>query len=314
MILTVTLNAAIDKRYVMNEYQMGEVNRVTRCKYSAGGKGLNVSRVATIAGEQVIATGFLGGHAGAYISEAIIKQGIVSDFVYVPGESRSCINIYDKKTKRQTELLEPGLSINEEEQELMLKHYMKLLDRCNMVTISGSVPQGVSLDCYAKMVEKAKEAGKKVLLDTSGKLLEATLNTKPTLIKPNKDEIKSLTGKTISTTKECIEVAQELYKSGIEIVVISLGSEGCVVVCSEGIYEVKVPKIETVNATGCGDAMIAGFAVGLGRGLHMEEVIRLASAISVANAKQEETGFFVESDVEMLLPQIQILNRRGDLE
>ena len=95
MVLTVTLNAAIDKRYVVENYQVGEVNRVKECAFVAGGKGLNVSKTARIAGADVLATGFVGGHAGAYIIEAVEKQDVKTDFIQVKGESRSCINIYD---------------------------------------------------------------------------------------------------------------------------------------------------------------------------------------------------------------------------
>ena len=96
MILTVTLNAAIDKRYVVDNFKLGSVNRVKECFYSAGGKGLNVARVASIAGEEVMATGFVGGHAGNFIEETLIRQNIRCDFVHISGESRSCVNIYDE--------------------------------------------------------------------------------------------------------------------------------------------------------------------------------------------------------------------------
>lgn len=313
MILTVTLNAAIDKRYVVTQCEWGEVNRVTKCKYSAGGKGLNVSRVAAIAGERVIATGFLGGHAGAYIQEEIMKQGVISEFVQVRGESRSCINIYDEKNKQQTEFLEPGLIITSEEEEYMFKKYKRLLQVCDVVAISGSMPKGASEELYGKMIQSAKDAGKKVLLDTSGRLLEVSLGAKPTLIKPNKDEIGTLIGKVPDTVNDCIVAAQKLQQTGIEIVVISLGGEGAIVACKEGIYQVTVPKIEVVNTVGCGDAMIAGFAIGISRKLPIEEIIRLASAISVASAKQEETGVFAQADLSDLLSQIHILKVGGSL-
>lgn len=115
MILTVTANAAIDKRYVVEGFGVGNVNRVKSCAATAGGKGLNVSRVAHLAGEQVTATGFLGGHAGAFIDEHVKSEGIISDFVWCNGESRTCINIWDEVKEKQTEFLEPGFSVSEYE-------------------------------------------------------------------------------------------------------------------------------------------------------------------------------------------------------
>lgn len=117
MILTVTLNAAIDKRYVVDGFQVGQVNRVKECVYVPGGKGLNVSKPAAIAGAEVIATGFVGGHAGAYIEDALKPFGIRSDFYHVEGESRSCINIWDERNQVQTEFLEPGFCIGQEDFE-----------------------------------------------------------------------------------------------------------------------------------------------------------------------------------------------------
>ena len=113
MILTVTLNASIDKRYVVEGAAMGEVNRVKECTYTPGGKGLNVSKPASIAGAKVVATGFVGGHAGNYIVESLKPFGIESAFYHVDGESRSCINIWDTVNHVQTEYLEPGFTVSE---------------------------------------------------------------------------------------------------------------------------------------------------------------------------------------------------------
>lgn len=306
MILTVTLNAAIDKRYVVENFQPGSVNRVKECAYSAGGKGLNVSRVAVIAGEEVTATGFVGGHAGNYIVEALQGQKINGDFVHISGESRSCINIFDEATHTQTEFLEPGVFVTDVNKEEMLTKFMELVEKCSVVVISGSVPKGVDSFLYKNMIQIAKKKNKKVILDTSGKLLDESVEAKPTMIKPNMDEIRMLTGKEMNSEAELIEAAEKLQQSGIEVVVISRGGDGSLVVCEDGVYQAVVPKIEAVNTVGCGDSMIAGFAVGFSRGMSMEETIQLASAISAANALRMETGFFLTKDMEELLPQIKV--------
>jgi len=306
MILTVTLNAAIDKRYVVEDFNPGSVCRVKECSYSAGGKGLNVSRVAAIAGEEVTATGFVGGHAGNYIVEVLEGQKINSDFVHISGESRSCINIYDEVNHTQTEFLEPGVFVTDANKEEMLIKFIELVDQCSIVAISGSVPKGVDSELYKDMIRLANQHGKKVILDTSGKLLEDSLEAKPYMIKPNMDEIQMLTGKKMNNQEDLIEAALSLQESGIEVVVISRGSEGSLIVTKEGVYRAVVPKIDAVNTVGCGDSMIAGFAVGFSRGLSMEDCIKLASAISAANAMRMETGFFVRHDMEELLPKIQV--------
>ena len=126
MILTVTLNAAIDKRYVVEEFREGEVNRVKECAYVPGGKGLNVSKPAAVAGAEVVATGFVGGHAGNYIEESLKAYHVTGDFYHLEAESRSCINIWDEKNQRQTEFLEPGFTVTEEEFQAFAEKFRRL--------------------------------------------------------------------------------------------------------------------------------------------------------------------------------------------
>ncbi|MCI8768349.1 MAG: 1-phosphofructokinase [Ruminococcus sp.] len=307
MILTVTLNAAIDKRYVVEEVRTGEVNRVKECVYTPGGKGLNVSKPAAIYGAEVTATGFVGGHAGHYIEDALEPFGIKSAFYHMEAESRSCINIWDEKNQLQTEFLEPGFTVAEADFERFLEHFQGLAADADVVTISGSVPKGLDGTAYQRMVKLVREAGKPVILDTSGKLLEQGIKAVPTMIKPNLDEIRMLTGKDCTDPEEIIEAAKVLHGRGIRIVTVSLGGDGAVVVSDEGAYRARVPRIHAVNTVGCGDSMTAGFALGLSEGLSIKETLRKASAVSAAAAMREETGFFVKEDMERLLPQIEII-------
>lgn len=306
MILTVTLNAAIDKRYVVDNFKVGEVNRVKECAYVPGGKGLNVSKPASIAGAKVVATGFVGGHAGNYIEDALKPFGIESAFYHVDSESRSCINIWDETNRVQTEFLEPGFTLTNEDFEGFLKKFKQLVQDADVVAMSGSVPKGLDGSAYQKLVAVVKEAGKKVILDTSGKLLEDGIQAKPTMIKPNIDEIRMLTGSPCEDMEEMIAAAEKIQKSGVELVVISLGRDGSLAVCEDGVYRAIVPKIDAVNTVGCGDSMIAGFALGISEGLSVAETLRKASAISAAAALREETGYFVMEDMERILPQVEI--------
>lgn len=307
MILTVTLNAAIDKRYVVEGYQVGQVNRVKECSYVPGGKGLNVSKPAAIYGAEVVATGFVGGHAGNYIEDSLKPFGIKSEFYHVEAESRSCINIWDEVNHVQTEFLEPGFTLTEKEFEGFEEKFRTLVTDAKVVAMSGSVPKGLDGTAYQRLVKIGKKAGKQVILDTSGKLLEMGIQASPTLIKPNIDEIRMLTGKTCNDIAEIIDAAKEIHKNGVKIVAVSLGADGSLAVGEEGTFRAKVPKIDAVNTVGCGDSMIAGFAVGMEEGLSLPEMLKKASAISAAAAMREETGFFVMQDMEKLLPEIKIM-------
>lgn len=306
MILTVTMNAAIDKRYVVKRFEEGQVNRVTTCTYTPGGKGLNVSKPASIAGAEVVATGFVGGHAGDYIVDSLKNFGIKSEFYHMNEESRSCINIWNEEKREQTEFLEPGFTVSEEDFDKFMEKFEKLIVQADVVAISGSLPKGLDGTAYQRMVKAVKDAGKKVILDTSGNLLEMGIKAKPTMVKPNIDEIRMLTGSHCDTREELVEAAQKIHSAGIEVVVISLGGEGSVLVCDNGVYRAVVPKIDAVNTVGCGDSMIAGFALGFENNLPIEETLKLASAISAAAALREETGFFVKEDMERILPDIKI--------
>lgn len=306
MILTVTLNAAIDKRYVVEGFQVGEVNRVKECAYVPGGKGLNVSKPLAISGAEVTATGFVGGHAGNYIEEALKPFRIRSEFYHVEAESRSCINIWDEVNQIQTEFLEPGFTLTKEDFAGFVEKFTGLVKQADVVAMSGSVPKGLDGTAYQKLIGIVKDAGKKVILDTSGTLLTMGIEAKPTMIKPNLDEIRMLTGKTCDRLEDMVEAAKLIHEEGVEIVAVSLGGEGSFVVCDEGVFRAEVPKLEAVNTVGCGDAMIAGFALGLSRGDSVEETLRTASAISAAAAMREETGFYVKEDMERIYPQIRV--------
>ena len=308
MILTVTANASIDKRCVVDDFTDGEVNRIRECVYSAGGKGLNVSHAAHIAGEEITATGFLGGHSGKFIEEELIKEGIISDFVWCEGESRSCLNIWNEAKKEQTEFLEPGFTIGPEKEDELVQKVEGLLSKAAVMTISGSVPKGSGSGLYKRLVSLGRSMDRKVILDTSGNLLSECLEAeeKPFLIKPNMDEIRMLTGRHVSTVEEIKAAADVLHEKGIPTVVISMGGDGALMSGREGVFRAVVPKINAVNTVGCGDSMIGGFAVGFSRGLDVPECLRLASAVSAAAAMTDRTGFLYREDMEKLLTQIDI--------
>ena len=306
MITTVTLNASIDKAYYMEgSLKNGTVMRVKAVHNSAGGKGLNVARAVHLCGEEVAATGLVGGYNGKYLEALLDQDNIPHDFEHIEGETRSCINILDE-TFGSTEYLEPGCAVSEREKQKFLERFPKIIGNSQVVTMSGSVPAGLPGDIYKEMILTAKKAGKQVILDTSGELLKKGLEACPTLVKPNQDELELLFSAKVTGREEVIAGAREIYGRGIPYVVVSLGGDGALMVCREGVMQAAAPKVEAVNTVGCGDTMIAGFALGSSEGLSVENTIKKASAMSAAAALREETGFFVREDMERILPQIEI--------
>lgn len=306
MILTVTLNASIDKLYHVKRLTPHQVIRVGQVMASAGGKGLNVARVAALAGEKVTAMGFVGGYHGQLLESLLQVRGIEKKFTHVQGETRCCINIREEQSEESTELLEPGGMVTPEEQEAFLNNFKEQLPLSDLVTVSGSLPRGVSPEIYKKLINLAQRAGKPIYFDTSGAALKAAAEAGPTLIKPNQEELLQLFGQETMNFSELAAAAEKLRQMGIEQVAVSLGKDGVLFACKEGIFHGIPPKIQVVNTVGCGDSMLAGLAVAFVRGAGIEDRIRYAVAISAANALTEETGAFRTEDLERLLGLVRV--------
>ena len=289
MILTVTLNPSIDRRYVVENFESGKVFRARDVQYTPGGKGLNVSRVIKDLGKDVIATGFLGGKSGEFISEKLDELDIENRFVQVSNETRSCLAIISNNGS-QTEVLEPGPEIFQSELDDFYNEYREIIDECDIICASGSLPRNVPIDMYSKLIKIAKDKGKKFILDTSGEALVEGMKASPYMIKPNKEELEKILGTTISTERELVDGLKSLGRYNIDIIVASLGSEGSIVYYDDKIYRVSAPKIKAVNPVGSGDSMIAGFAVALEMGYDLETMVKFASACGTANAMEVETG------------------------
>lgn len=306
MITTVTMNAALDKAYFMKEkIENGTVMRVQECRTTAGGKGLNVSRAIDICGAEVQATGLVGGFNGQYLEWLLDKDSIAHKFGHVKGETRSCINILDPEYG-STEYLEPGCEVSLEEEKEFMKMFPEVIRDSDVVTISGSIPRGIKKDIYGRMITVAKAMGKKVLLDSSGETLKNGIQAGPALVKPNQDEIQQLFDTKITSFKEVVTYAKKIHDMGVENVVISLGKEGALLVCEEGIYKGRPPKVEAVNAVGCGDSMLGAFAVAFERNYTSGRALKYAIAVATANAMSPNTGKFEYEQCEKLFDQITI--------
>ncbi len=306
MILTVTLNTSIDKLYLLGSIRPETVMRVKEVHNTAGGKGLNVSRVAGKLGEAVTAAGFVGGFNGSYLESLIDTPLVRCAFTRVKAETRSCINCWDLSCGNSTEYLEPGAPVTAEETARFLEDFDRELPQADVVAVSGSIPEGVPEDIYCDLIRRCRRAGTPVLVDTSGSRLTAAVKEKPFFIKPNEDEIAQLTGRAFSSRQEAVRALVDLHEGGIPCVVLSLGAEGALLACGEGVFCGKPPKIVPRNTVGCGDSMVAGFAVGFARRLSAAESFRMALAVSAASALSLFTGDFNRADYERLYPEVSV--------
>lgn len=306
MIITLTLNAAVDKAYhISGMVEPGTVMRVDTCRNTAGGKGLNVARVVKLCGEEVMPSGLAGGNTGALLEQLAYRDGLTGRFVHVNAETRCCINILDEKNG-STEFLEPGEKVTGQEMERFMDEFEKICTDARVVTMSGSVPRGVRKDIYKELVTKVKGWGKKVILDTSGELLKEGIKAAPDMIKPNQEELGMLLGRPVADMEEVRAAAFELHAKGIPYVAVSLGKDGALLVCDQGIFHGMPPKIKAVNTVGCGDSMVAAFAVAFHRGYPPEESLKYGVAVSAANALSARTGHFEQEELERIYPCVRV--------
>nr|WP_246565640.1 1-phosphofructokinase [Tissierella carlieri] len=305
VILTITLNPSIDRRYNIDKIEKGKIFRTDNYQYTIGGKGLNVTKVIKTLDEPVIATGFLGGSSGDYIDKGLNNMDISHRFIKIDEETRSCLAVICSDGN-QMEILERGPSISEDEIAEFLNLYEKLLEKADIICASGSIPYGVPLEIYGDMINLAKKKDKKFILDTSGEALRFGIDAGPYLVKPNKKELEDLTGIKIDSNEQLIRAAKDLSNEDIEIVVVSLGEEGAMAVHKDDVYKVIIPSIRALNPIGSGDSMIAGFAVAINRNYDFETMLKVGAACGTANAMESETGKVNKNNVDRIMEKILI--------
>ncbi len=306
MILAITMNPAIDKIYFVNHFTLGEIHRPDHVIASPGGKGLNVARVASLMGERVIASGLIGGGNGAFIREKIKELGLIDGFSEIQGDTRICINMTDPLTGTCTEVLEPGPVVTVLEMEQFLRSFALLVTQADVITLSGSLPLGVAMDCYNKLIEIAKNAGKKVFLDTSGAAFVKGIESKPSLIKPNEEEVKGICAGPLITLNHLIDAILSLKQKGIEWPVITRGKDGAIAGLSDGVFQVSIPSVKAINTVGSGDAFLAGCATAYARGYTETDMIRMGAACGTVNTLYRQTGFVEKQLVEQYFKTITI--------
>lgn len=312
MILTITLNAAIDKTYTVDNFIPGNNFRPKEMHALAGGKGLNVTRAALALGHEVTATGFLGGHNGAFIEDGVKAMGALSEFVHVDGESRICIAVLDPVNNTTTEIWEKGPVISAQSCEALLDKLRLLIPKASVVTASGSLPQGVPSGIYADIARLCRSMDRPFILDTSGAALLEGIKGQPYMIKPNIHELEAILQRHIESDDAVMIAAKDLaHNSAIDIVAVSMGDKGSLVWAYDKAYRVIAPKVKVVDAVGSGDSMVAGYAAAMERGYSIEGMIRLGSACATANVLTYGAGTIEPDMVQKFFDELEIYQLSG---
>lgn len=306
MIATITLNPAIDKTVSIPNFAIGKTNRAQIERVDPGGKGINVAKVLRQLGCEVVASGFLAGNNGRYISAYLTEQGIIADFLMVPGETRQNLKIVDPVNKTVTEINEPGSEVEESYFDRLKDKIKELASLCRVIVFSGSLPPGLPEHTYKELIELVRDRGVFTLLDTSGPALWHGLAARPTLIKPNKQEVEEIFRVELGEDT-LLYAVERLLAFGVRIAVISLGAQGALLASGHKKIRAYPPRVETNSTVGAGDAMVAAFAYGLEQGLPLTDTLRLATAISAATAMARGSEVGDIERAKALLDEVRII-------
>jgi tagatose 6-phosphate kinase len=287
VILTVTLNLALDVTYRVPAVNLHAANRVSSVAVRAGGKGVNVARILQELGHSVVVSGLVGGWTGDAVIANLHAAGIESALVPIAGETRRTLAVVDDATGDATGFWEPGPAITAAEWSAFLATYEGLAGEAEAVVLSGSLPPGAPADAYAQLCRGAQRTGIPAVLDADGESLRLGLAGNPALVKPNRDELTRAAG-----TSDPVQGAQALRAAGAGAVVVSSGPDGLLAVTPDGTWRARPPERVAGNPTGAGDAAVAALTAGLVTGTPWPERLENAVALSAAAVAAPQAGAF----------------------
>ena len=280
MIVTVTMNPAIDKTVDITRLERGDLNRIKRVEMDAGGKGINVSKTIRALGGTSIATGFIGGNSGAVIKNVLSDLEIPTDFVSVEGETRTNLKVVEEKGD-VTELNEPGPQVTAEQLAELLQKLEGYAAEDTLFVLAGSIPAGVPKDIYRRITERVHAKGAKVLVDADGELFSESLKASPDMLKPNRLELERHFKIDYRVSeKELLGLGERLMEGGTSMAAISLGQMGALFLTADKRYRCQGLRVKAHSTVGAGDAMVAAMAYGWDQKLSLEDCIRICMGVS----------------------------------
>jgi 1-phosphofructokinase family hexose kinase len=305
MIYTLTLNPAVDRELTVPAMEFDSVLRASESRVDFGGKGFNVSRLLKGMEASSTAVGFLGGRAGELLQDGLQSLGIGTDFVWVPGETRTNVSIVTQSHDHYIKVNEKGPLVDEAKQQELLQKIDSLAKQGDWWVLAGSLPPGVTEDFYARVVHVLNKHGAHAILDTSGESLKLGCVEKPFLVKPNAEEAHVLTGLPMETPSEIAAAAAEIRSLGAQNVVISMGKAGALLHTAEGTWLTHTPKIQEKNPIGAGDSMVGGLVWALTQVIALREALGWGVASGAATASLPGTEVGSRPLIEELFTQVQ---------
>lgn len=309
MIITVTLNAAIDKSLSVPSFRVGRRHRAVDQRTMAGGKGVNIARTLKALGQPVIATGMAGGATGTYIVEQLTEDSILNDFVRIREESRTNTSVLDPTTGRQTEVNERGPAVTEREIELFRDKLFYLARGAAIVVFAGSLPRNVEVDFYASLIPELRRLGVTTIIDADGEPLRLAVRAGPDVVSPNVLEAEELVGHEFGGEQERVGAVQEIVALGAKEAIMTV-EDGCF---AQVIFDhkpvlrrVKISPREVVAARGSGDAFLAGYVAARYEGRPPDQCLRFGVACGAESIARLGAGLIDPREARRLMGEIEI--------
>jgi len=309
LILTVTLNAAIDRTVAVPNFRLGRRHRAVESRTVAGGKGINVARALTLLGRPVIATGFVGGPTGTRVLEELREESVLTDFTRIAAETRINLAVIDPTSGQQTEINERGPAVSPEEVKRLFERIAYLAAGAKICVLAGSLPPGAGEDLYARLVEDLKRRGVEVVLDSEGEAMLAGVRAGPAMVTPNEREAEELVGQEFADRADLAHGLEELLRLGAAEAAITR-PDGCVAAVGEGserrLLEVHTEPLDPVSTVGSGDAFLAGYVAARYEGRGPEECLAYGVACGAESTQHFGAGTVDRNQVERLLGAVSV--------
>jgi 1-phosphofructokinase family hexose kinase len=309
MILTVTLNAAIDRTVAVPNFRLGHRHRAVESRTVAGGKGINVARALKMLGRPVIATGFAGGPTGNRLLSQLRKEAVLTDFTRIAAETRINLAVVDPTSGEQTEINERGPAVSPEEVETFVQRVGYLAGGAKLCVLAGTLPPGAGDELYARLVKDLSERGLPVVLDAEGSAMLAGLRAGASIVTPNEREAEELVGQEFADRNDLIQGLSELVRLGAGEAAITR-PDGCVAVIGNGseqrFLEVRTEPLDPVSTVGSGDAFLAGYVAARYDGREADECLAYGVACGAESTQHFGAGTVDRNQVERLLGEVHV--------